>query len=634
MAEMMKRVAIMVVALIVIANAFGQVETALSPLHVEGRHLVNDEGQCVRMRGVMYGPHPYFNNGRWGAGWDETSVKKCLKYFNKVFTALTDTAQGSFVNMWRVPWEEYWCVKPNVQHSGTDISTWDETMALKYLDELFIPMIENAIEKGLYVVLRPCYGNPGTIQVGDDYQRHLCHEWQILASHPRLQALSDYVSFELLNEPTIILDEDGKDTTSALAKYMQPMIDTIRSVGFKGIIWSSGLAFQSQFRNYLNTPVIDPLNNLGYAVHVYPGWYCQNDDTADGERFASSFKYNVPVLDESPILVTEQDWSPAKEGEGKYNEFGEWVAPNYGTWGTGSTSKYGMAYRYVLDTFPNISTIFGDAEEWFDIDQYLDDGTVVMGLEGNPETSTYAGWQWFNEWAHYPKVTPAELDQQPKEQEPNTTLNTIEQLTENLFQMVCGTSTMLYLNSAEIGGWDMMYGQAETIANQETTAYLFKAHPIEIDGKTFYHLKCYNPDGTFRLSALDGGNGDGVNVTTGANPVLFLGSTRPNGPFTFGQDLVNGSIWDIQPKGTGFTFQSISANPKYIGSSGQSATAVTWTCYSRYSFLNNPPSGIKVVKYQNTNSDDAVYDLSGRKIQGGLLRSGIYVKNGKKIIIK
>ena len=211
-----------------------------------------------------------------------------------------------------------------------------------------------------------------------------------------------------------------------------------------------------------------------------------------------------------------------------------------------------MAYRHVLDTFRNVTTVIGDAEEWFDIDQYLKDGTVTMGLEGYVETSTYAGWQWFNEWAHEPKVTPAELDHLPDELEYNTTLTTVEQLTQNLFQMINGTSRIFYLNTADLGGWDMLYGTAKTIVNRTTTAYLFKAHPIEVDGQTYYQLKCYNADGTLRLSGLDGGNGDGVNVTTGVNPVLFIGSTRENGPFAYGQDLVNGSIWDIQPKNGGF----------------------------------------------------------------------------------
>ena len=181
----------------------------------------------------------------------------------------------------------------------------------------------------------------------------------------------------------------------------------------------------------------------------------------------------------------------------------------------------------------------------------------------------------------------------------------------------------------------MLYGTAKTIVNKSTTAYLFKAHPIEIDGQTYYKLKCYNADGTLRLSGLDGGNGDGVNVTTGANPVLFIGSTRENGPFAYGQDLVNGSIWDIQPKNGGFTFRSISANKKYIGTLGQSSSAVVWKAYSRYSFLNNPPTGISDAMRLNDKEqmiNDKVYDLQGRRVDESQMKCGIYIVNGKKII--
>ena len=148
-------------AAVTLTTASAQVETTLRPLHVEGRHLVDDEGNCVRMRGIMYGPHPFFNHDRWGSGWSDMSVKKCLAYFDKVFTALTDTTQGSYVNMLRMPWEAYWNVKPNVAYSGTDTSTWMEARAVKFLDQLFSPLIESAVSHGLYVVFRPCYGNPG-----------------------------------------------------------------------------------------------------------------------------------------------------------------------------------------------------------------------------------------------------------------------------------------------------------------------------------------------------------------------------------------------------------------------------------------------------------------------------------------
>lgn len=626
---------VMAVFLVGIATVVtAQVETSLRPLHVEGRHLVDDKGNCVNMRGVMYGPHPYFNNGAWGNGWSDTHVKNCLAYFDKVFTALTDTVQGSYCNMWRVPWDEYWCVKPGVTHTGTDTSTWDEEMALKYLDKLFIPLIENAVSKGLYVVLRPTFGNPGDIQVGDDYQKHLCHEWELLASHPKLQELSGYVSFELLNEPTVIFDKSGKENASALADYMQPMIDTIRSCGFDGIIWSSGLAFQTHFRDYLKCPVED--DNLGYAVHIYPGWFCQNDGNADGERMLSAFNYDVPVIYDAPVVITEVDWSPEKEGEGRIDEFGNWIPSNWGSWGTGSTSKWGKAFKYMLECNKNISVAIGAADEYFDISQYLKDGTVKPWFDGNPECSAQAAFDWYKDWAHRPAETPAKRDrQEPEAFEPDMQLTTVEDLTRNLFQMINGVNSIFYLNSAEVGGWDMLYGTAKTIVNKDNTAYLFKAHPVEVDGKTYYALKCYNPDGTLRLSALDSGNGDGVNITTGSNNVFFIGSTRENGPFKYGQDLDYGGLWDIQRKSTGFTFRSISTNNKYIGGSSvrQSSNAVVWKCYSRFSYLNNPPSAIEQVETENPSQrNDCYYSLCGQRVTAPT--KGIYIKDGKKYIFK
>ena len=582
----------------VATSAVAQVETLLRPLHVEGRHLVDDEGTCTMLRGVMYGPHPFFNNGAWGSGWDDATVARCLDYFDKVFEGLTDTTQGSFVNMWRVPWEEYWCVTPNVSHTGTDTSTWDEAMALKYLDKLFVPLIENAVSKGLYVVLRPTYGNPGTIQVGDDYQAHLVHEWEILSSHPRLKALSGYLSFELLNEPTVILDRDGNETEGALADYMQPMVDMIRSQGFDGIIWSSGLAFQSKFRDELVNPVVD--DNLGYAVHIYPGWFSQDDATADGERLLSAFNYDVPVVKTHPIVITEVDWSPEKEGEGRIDEFGKWIPSNWGTWGTGSTSKWGNAFKYMLEQNKNVSVAIGSADEYFDIPQYIKDGTFVVGFDGNPECSSQMAYEWYDDWAHRPAETPAQRDRTEEQLLGKVQLTSVEELTENLFEMVQGTSSMLYIKTADVGGWDMMYGTASTVVNAQQNAYLFKAHPVEVDGKTYYALKCYNEDGTLRLSGLDGGNGDGVNITSGSNNVLFLGSTRANGPKAYGQDLDYGGLWDIQKRATGFTFRSVSENNKYLGtaSSPQSTSAVTWKCYSRYGFWKN-----RDIPYQRRNDE-------------------------------
>ena len=118
--------------------------------------------------------------------------------------------------------------------------------------------------------------------------------------------------------------------------YFQPIVNIIRANGFKGIIWIPGTGYQSQYQRYASYPIND--SNYGYAVHVYPGWYGASDTSYEHQSFIKNFKAQVPVVTSNPVLVSEIDWSPEVAGSGKYNEFGQWVASNMGTWGTASTS--------------------------------------------------------------------------------------------------------------------------------------------------------------------------------------------------------------------------------------------------------------------------------------------------------
>ena len=74
------------------ANVQGQT-AALRPLHAEHNNLCDDEGNVVVLRGVMDTPSPYFNNYRWGRECTGTTIKSCINYFGKLFSAITDTAQ-------------------------------------------------------------------------------------------------------------------------------------------------------------------------------------------------------------------------------------------------------------------------------------------------------------------------------------------------------------------------------------------------------------------------------------------------------------------------------------------------------------------------------------------------------------
>ena len=66
----------------------------LPSLHVEGKWLVDPQGNQVVLHGVMDTPNMYFNGWRWGSPWtdntnyNDAGAKKCLDYFEKIFTGL------------------------------------------------------------------------------------------------------------------------------------------------------------------------------------------------------------------------------------------------------------------------------------------------------------------------------------------------------------------------------------------------------------------------------------------------------------------------------------------------------------------------------------------------------------------
>lgn len=393
----------------VMCAAFAAVPPAL---HVQGRHLVDPEGYCVRLMGTMRSIHPYFDGGRWGWGHDAAAAKRAYDHYEKVFSALADRKQGSYCNMVRLTDDGHWSnddkLKPDKKSPHFYACDW--TRYEFYVNEVLVPIVENAVKNhGLYIIIRPSYNNPGDTRVDDAFNHHLRKEWKFLASHPKLQALSGQVLFELQNEPTRIRAEDGSESDAALTRFMQPLVDTVRAAGFKGVILAPGLGYQSWYEPYMKHPLKD--RNLGYAVHVYSGWYGQSDDNADLGTFVANFRRQVPVVMKAPCVVTEVDWSPIKPGKGKTNEFGQFVPANWGTWATASTSKWGKTYFKLLECFGNVSTLAGDSHCYHEIDEYLKTGRVVMCFGGEKECCSYAFFKLFARWTKAPREKPQTRDE-------------------------------------------------------------------------------------------------------------------------------------------------------------------------------------------------------------------------------
>ena len=383
----------------------------LPTLHVEGRWLCDQHGNHVVLHGVMDTPNAYFNGGRWG--WDYSSVTPCINYFEKMFTGL----EKAKCTVFRLHMDPVWTNDPNKQSDGkeggeADISRFSSTRLKDYLKTLYFPLAKRAMNHGMFVVVRPPGVCPHNLQVGDYYNDYLMTVWDIFSTNDSIRKYAGQISIELANEPVNIKAADGSDSPKAMHDYFQPIVDKIRANGFSGIIYVPGTGYQSNYRGYKDYPITG--YNIGYAVHDYPGWYNSSDDNPDILNKRNSFHDAVPVVDTNPVIITEVDWSPYKEpreyetnadGSVKTNEFGQPVYKNLGTWATASTSKWGKAFKAMLDYFGNISMTLTHPHEFIDLDQLLKDGSVVPAFDGNPEACGKACMDWYADyyqvdWAH------------------------------------------------------------------------------------------------------------------------------------------------------------------------------------------------------------------------------------------
>lgn len=375
-------------------------------LHVEGNRLVNTEGENVMLCGVMDTPHPYFNSWRWGWNANDAAIPQCKNYFEKLFTAITDTEQGAWCNVFRLHLDPIWTNDPNANWTDEEhalgeacIAHFKEDRLRTYMEKLYYPLAQQAQAHGLYVIMRPPGVCPHTIKVGGEYQQYLTTVWDIVTQNTNVLESSDWLSIELANEPVEVLDANGNSSPQALHDFFQPIVDKIRENGFDGIIWVPGSGWQSNYSSYAAYPITG--ENIGYAVHNYPGWYNTSDEHYDHTTAIRSFLNSVPVLKTNPVMITEVDWSPVNpDAEGHYNEHGDWVQPNYGTWATASTSKWGMAYKAILDYFGNIGMTLTGTGDYLDIDRYINTGVVAPAFGGIEEACAAACFDWYNEYAH------------------------------------------------------------------------------------------------------------------------------------------------------------------------------------------------------------------------------------------
>lgn len=380
-------------------------------LHVEGRYLKDEAGNIVNLHGFGQTYSPWFNEQ--GSKWSNYDVNACLKYNKQKIDEVL--AAGWKMNWVRMHMDPYWSNTPGVSTTGeNDISAFDFNRFRTYLNSVFIPMAEYIISKGMYVVMRPPGVCPHDIALNDSYHKYLKRVWGYVSTQTRLTN-NPHIMFELANEPVNIMDTDGQYRSNTdgcnknLSQFFQEIVDLMRGNDCNNILWVPGTGYQSQYAGFAKYPIKG--ENIGYAVHVYPGWY--GSDALDPsqelggsygggfESFAAGWKAQIqPAAEIAPIIVTEMDWAK-KSYEA--------------SWGKSITGRmfgegFGGNFKVLADRTGNVSWMLFTGPEL--IGRFKN----VPGTPGNytflddPDACLWPTYFWFKDYAGDPLPAPIKTE--------------------------------------------------------------------------------------------------------------------------------------------------------------------------------------------------------------------------------
>lgn len=152
----------------------------------------------------------------------------------------------------------------------------------------------------------------------------------------------------------------------------------------------------------------------------------------------------------------------------------------------------------------------------------------------------------------------------------------------------------------------------------------------------------------FRLSKASGGfklrlitpEGSDYQVTGGTG---YLNSQAADGEHCFisgnmngqsGQDLAKGAVWALEyVEGKGFSMKNVGTG-KYLKT--DDAAKYDEPTYFTFCTLKEATTGIHTAAHADVRESDVkkVYTLDGRRLKGIPAKAGIYIVNGKKIVVK
>ncbi|MDA3927349.1 MAG: cellulase family glycosylhydrolase [Prolixibacteraceae bacterium] len=375
-----------VVVIFQLNNVFAWDGMPMPKLHVEGRYLKDSDGHIVNLHGFAQTYSPWFNEQ--DSQWSDYNVDGCLNYNKGIIDEILNV--GWKMNFIRLHMDPYWSSTPGCEGRYEGEECFNETRFRKYLDEVFVPMAEYAVSKGMYVVMRPPGVSPEHIEIDGVYHKYLIKVWSIVSKHPKLMNNAN-IMFELANEPIDILGPDGTYGAGTqghfdnLKTYFQTIVDTIRNSA-DNIVWIPGLGYQSLYAGYATNPIES--QNIGYAVHVYPGWF----NSGQGyEPFQRGWENQVqPVADFAPIIVTEMDWAPERHGK----SWGKDIT------GTAGGDGFGANFKKITDDCGNVSwLLFTDPNLLADFGNPNADADVVDFLT-DPEACPTPVYKWYQDYAN------------------------------------------------------------------------------------------------------------------------------------------------------------------------------------------------------------------------------------------
>ncbi|MFP4976935.1 RICIN domain-containing protein [Paenibacillus sp. CN-4] len=324
----------------------------LPKLHVSGNQLVNGNGQPVLLSGWHQPTGAYwtYQSSKYyldrNGGNRHAAVLNYLKDITDTFTNTSPqygSGHGWYMNQVRL-------FIDREDMGDVAAGTYNFAGLQSATREVIIPYVEYAKTKGLYVTLGLDFtllDNKATTQANLDKFNQI---WGYLASQPELKS-ADNVMFELVNEP-VLAYADGEwggnpaqpnfaAFWDALRDFQNSMISTIRSKGADNVIWAAGLGWDQHYQLCASRPLTDPLNNLGYAVHWYPGYGAHDNFSTLQQQWNTSIK---PCADSYPINITETTWFKTKAGDSPY-----WELFN------GSNEGFGKNTKAIFTAAGNVS---------------------------------------------------------------------------------------------------------------------------------------------------------------------------------------------------------------------------------------------------------------------------------------